>query len=322
MTGKENFLKAARLENFLCIPLRDVMNIELDRQHESFEKFLNTHQHEIYHMCFRTNCCCCTSTTLYSHSGIIINESHLNQLFDQTDRLSCHQKKGNIYCCRRAKKDITIETINTYLICALLHSICIRVFWYFCLDVQGVSIEQLLKYNTHKIFHTSESKHCCQCKPEDTNISKKSNLSKVDWNLLFNQSNSPCDWPHRKKSVQECSCCWRPRTGIQVEKLKLELQKTILDIVCKEKNEVRSVMDALFDIYWYSGAGTIHNRDFIVIWEKLASVINIANHFENKKYEKKHASILESQFDENYYQRFLFEFRGRFSTLQKLYLVC
>lgn len=322
VTGKVNFLKAALLENCLCIPLRDVMNIELLRQQVSFEKLINTHQHEIYHMVFKTPCCRCTNGTLYSHCGITITESHLNQLFDQSDRLTCHTEKGNIYCCCMAKKMIKIEEINAYLICALLDNICSRVFWYFCLDLPGVSVENLLKYNTHKIFHTWQSKPCCQCKPDDTCLSQKSNISKDDWKLLFNQSNSPCIWPGSKNSVQICSCSWRPNTDIQIEELKLELQKTILDTVCKEKKEIRTVMKALFDLYWYSGAGTIPCRDFSVIHEKLSSVINIANHFANTKYEKKHASIMEREFNEKHYQRYLLEFQERFSTLKTLNLVC
>lgn len=324
MIGKDNFLKTALLEELLCTSLRNVIQVELEKTYKSFEEFINLHQHDIYHMCYTmTKCCRCKSQSLKPHT-IIINESHLDQLFDSNDRLSCHQNDLNINCCCRAKKGISTDTIDAYLVCALLLNICNRVFWYICLDLQSVSLEHLLNRNKHEIFHNLKSPVCCKpdCNLIFMNKGKEIKLQENDWDQLFKQNTSQCVFQHSMNDSggPKCCCCSEATSCIQIGDLEFELQKIILDIVCPIKHEIKLVMDSLLELYAYSITGAIPSGEFKKIYGKLSKVIKRIDYaFSNESSFEKN---IEKKFDETLYKKSLAVFWKKFSKIENLNPVC
>lgn len=324
LNDKENFFKAALHEDLLSCILKDIIKDELDRTYLSFEEFINLHQHEIYHMCYITTCCLCTSKSPTQYRKVL-DESHLRQIFEDDFRLPCHKKDGSHFCCRRAKKKILIESIDAYLAGVLLLNICNTVFWHSCLDLQSVTLEKFLNSNKHEIFHLwRANKSCCQCSAKKVNRRQQNEISKDDWKLLFSERTPPCLHHKKIKSSDEIICCVKASRKIQIGDLSYELQKIILDSVCQIKDQIRSTMEDLVELYAYSRIGAISCRNFMDFYGKLSSVTtNLANAFRiDKTYLEKMRNISERPFDDTTYTSFLIVFRNNYSRVQHLNRVC
>lgn len=320
----ENFFKAALLEDILCCSLKDVLKEELNSTYVSFENFINLHQHEIYHMCFSTKCCLCTAKSPIQYRKIL-NESHLGQIFDEDFRFPCHKKDGTSNCCCMAKKNISITVIDTYLTCVLLLYTCNNVFWHFCLDFHGFSLEELLNRNKHNLYHIWHGNtSCCQCVTGYMNKRRFPNddLSKNDWKRLFSKRSIPC-LLHTKKASDELVCNVEASRNIQIVDLRYGLQKIILDNVCPIKEKIILVLKDVIDLYAYSKTGMISCKSFTVIYDNLLRVITditIIVPTENN-YIGRIRNISEGLFDEAKYRITLMGFQKKYISIQKLNLI-
>lgn len=319
---KENFFKAALLEDIVSCSLKDVMNVELDRSYVSFADFINLHQHEIYHMCYSNICCLCTGESRKPCRNIL-DASHLRQIFDYDCRLPCHKEDENLYCCCIAKKNVSIATIDSYLTCVLLLNTCNNVFWHFCLDLQSVTIEELLNKNKHKLYHLWHGNtSCCQCNAVHINKRRKEELSRDDWKKLFNGRAQSCVLHNIIKTDSETICCVKASRNIQIQEFRHELQKIILDNVCPVKDEIKSVMEDLIDLYEYSKNGFISRGEFNDLYGNLLHFITNITILTEKNYRAQISSISGRRFDEKTYKSVLLIFQKRYISLKNLHLVC
>lgn len=321
---KEKFYKATLLEDILYSLLTDVIKIELGRTYMSFEDFINLNQHEIYHMCHRNKCCLCMSSSQHLPPQLL-GESHLRQLFDEYDRRPFHNKDVSWFCCCKAKKNISITAIDSYVTCVLLLYFCNSVFWHSCLDFQSVSLDSLLNKNKHAIFHLlQENMKCCQCNAVYTNNEHVSKISKDHWKLLFKQKTQPCLLHKEIKDSEEMICCMKASHDIQIGDIGYELQNILLDNICPLKKEIRAAMNILVAFYGDSWNGIISRGAFNDIYGKLSSIItNISYTISNEiTHEDIFRKLSESLFNETKYKSRLLIFQKKCEIIQHLNLVC
>lgn len=127
MRKKENFYR-------ICTAIVDhgkdalVMLFEKDlkKRNESFEDFINRHQHEIHHLCYnRGPCCQCTGRAVPTGTPVsrVLYPVQLDIILDTKRKCNC-QKVRNVTCCKPAKQGLTVkESDLTLLRCLLVNCV-------------------------------------------------------------------------------------------------------------------------------------------------------------------------------------------------------
>lgn len=191
---------------------RDLMHSFLHSTNTSLEKFINDHQHEIYHFFCNGNCCQCT-TKIMSSKPKIISRKQMLSIFEnsQTNRLDNHQseRKGQL-CCLKANKSVQLKDLDFTLIRFFLVEFCYQIFWD-CHLKHDKSFSAFLEENVHKVYHLSVDKiRCCMCN-NDRDIPSMC-IHQKQFEMICKQGTSPCLHPF-------CSCQFTIQSDLTLSSL-------------------------------------------------------------------------------------------------------
>lgn len=278
---RENFLRNAILiVDHSKAALISLIELDIRNKHFSFEQFLNQSQHEIYHLCYNNGRCCrCVPGTSPPRRNRIIFPSQMEILFDKATKM-CGHRRGPDFCCSLAKKGIGTDVLDLTLARCLLVNCCTDVFWYSCLQFQGISFEDFLNHNKHLIYHLWQYNHgCCFC-PNRFQLPVNCQLVNTqEWNIMFTGSTGlpMC----RKRSYTggtNCICSISAISGISQGNLDIVLQQTILEYCCSNRKSVETLVKIRNNVYGHTKAARISDSDFTRFKNDIeSSVLDIAN---------------------------------------------
>ncbi|XP_063410461.1 uncharacterized protein LOC134693551 [Mytilus trossulus] len=205
MTSKEreNFLRNAILVvDHSKAALVSLVELDVQNKGQTFEQFVITNQHEIYHLYNSSRCCRCPTGHFPPRSPRILHQSQMELLFDRSSlKLPCHNsvRRSDDFCCSIARSGLSTDVLDLTLARCLLVNLCSDVFWFSCLQFQSITFEDFLNQNKHELYHLWQyNAPCCQCPPGYTFPTNYSKLDQNDWMKMFNAVLLPCA-NHRKR---------------------------------------------------------------------------------------------------------------------------
>ncbi|CAC5385910.1 unnamed protein product [Mytilus coruscus] len=262
---RENFLRNAILVvDHSKAALISLIELDLLNKHLTFEQFLNQYQHDIYHLCYNNGRCCrCLPGTSPPRRNRIIFPSQMEILFDKAAKIPGH-RKGPDVCCSFAKKGIGTDVLDLTLARCILVNCCTDVFWYSCLQFQGISFENFLNQNKHLIYHLWQyNQGCCHC---PNRFKLPVNCQIVDahqWNAMFiSSSGLPMCRKRSHSGVTNCICFISAISGINQGALDPILQQNLLEYCCSNRKSMEVLVKIRNNVYGHAKASLISSTDY------------------------------------------------------------
>ncbi|VDI58703.1 Hypothetical predicted protein [Mytilus galloprovincialis] len=321
MTSKEreNFLRNAILvvDNSKAA-LVSLVELHVQHKGQTFEQFVNTNQHEIYHLYNSSRCCQCPPGHYPPRSPRILHQSQMELLFDRSSlKLPCHNtvRRSDDFCCCMARSGVCTDVLDLTLARCLLVNLCNDIFWFSCLQFQSITFEDFLNHNKHELYHLwKNNAPCCQCPPGYTFPTNYSMLYQNDWTQMFNSALLPCT-NHRKRpssgNVQNiCSVAAAP--GITFNNLDPSVSRIILQHCCSLWMAVETLVQIRNQDFGHAKEGIMSDADYnasVVKIERcildIAKVCNKETQFKQKLREAKDGALDQNIFTQ--YQNNLIE---------------
>lgn len=240
----------------------DLLELHLSRSNISFEDFINQHQHQIYHLCYNTRKCCqCTSGYILPNNRIL-HYPQLEVLYDKYAKKPSHSLRNrNDFCCAKTKTGITTDLLDITLTRTLLVNFCQDVFWYSCLIIPSLTLEDFLNQNKHTIYHLREPNvPCCQC-PHGFIFPVKGQLLDLhSWKFLFNLPELPC--PLHRMVPSDLVCTLSASRGIDVRHLSDYLTKLLIEQCCPLRKTIDMLIQMRSKIQGHASEGKIADADY------------------------------------------------------------
>ncbi|VDI02087.1 Hypothetical predicted protein [Mytilus galloprovincialis] len=118
MTSKEreNFLRNAILVvDHSKAALVSLVELDVQNKGQTFEQFVNTNQHEIYHLYNSSRCCQCPPGHYPPRSPRILHQTQIELLFDRLSfKLPCHNtaRRSDDFCCSMARSGLCTDVLD------------------------------------------------------------------------------------------------------------------------------------------------------------------------------------------------------------------
>lgn len=243
---QENFLRYAILTvDHSNEALQNFIEQHLKNNKQTFEDFLNQNQHEIYHLFYDAKCCQC-GPGYRQKSKRILSVSQMGLLFEKQKRLSVHKPtRHSDFCCSYAKPGVTTAVLDVALARCLLINCCIDLFWFSCLNFQGMTFEQFLNANKHTIYHLWNTKDkCCLCQPNFIFPCNGPLIMENELKNMFSRTLTPCEIDLNSPvngSISVCGVTAKP--GITIKDIHLDLQNIILQYCCSTRKSVEKLAE-------------------------------------------------------------------------------
>ncbi|CAG2208363.1 unnamed protein product [Mytilus edulis] len=264
---RENFLRHAILVvDHSKAALVSLVELDMANKGQTFEQFVNTNQHEIYHL-YSSMCCQCSPGHYPSRSSRILHQSQIELLFDRSLKLPCHNKARRLteFCCSMAKVSLCTDVLDLTLAKCLLFNFCDDVFWFSCLQFKSNTFEDFLNNNKHELYHLWQNNApCCQCMPGYTFPTKYSVLDKNDLMKMFNAVLLPCT-NHRKRPrpgdiLSIYSVAAAP--GITLSNIDPLVSRIILQHCCTLRMAVETLIHIRNQDYGHAKEGVMSDNDY------------------------------------------------------------
>ncbi|CAC5404550.1 unnamed protein product [Mytilus coruscus] len=265
---RENFLRHAILVvDHSKSALVSLVELNVANKSQTFEQFVNTNQHEIYHLYNSSRCCQCPTAHYPLRSPHILYQSQMELLFDRSSKLPCHNtaRRSAEFCCSMAKSGLYTDVLDLTLARCLLVNLCNDIFWFSCLQFQSMTFEDFLNNNKHELYHLWQyNAPCCQCPPGYTFPTNYSVLGQNDWMQMFNAVLLPCA-DHKKRpspgSMQSiCSVAAKP--GITSIHLNPSLRRIILQHCCTLRMAVETLVQIRNQDYGHAKEGLMSVNEY------------------------------------------------------------
>lgn len=235
-----------------------------DTKHCSYEEFLNQNQHDIYHMCFKKQCCQCNPAMVHREKNLM-KECQLAELYDKASnqRLKKHKKHErnvNEYCCRNAKSHIRTDHLDISFCKLLFDSLCADVFWSCCL--KGSCLQQFLNKHKHTLYHMwkgTNNGHCCEGECRSTMKHRRYKITSEQWNMMFKATELPCS-THRDK--KDAICTMSAIADITTSDLDNKLSTGILAACCTIKQAVDDLVEMRNTLYAHAKTAKMSHDDY------------------------------------------------------------
>ncbi|CAC5404586.1 unnamed protein product [Mytilus coruscus] len=320
MTSKEreNFLRNAILVvDHSKAALVSLVELDLQNKGQTFEQFVNTNQHEIYHLYKSSKCCQCPPGHNPS-SPHILHQSQMELLFDRSSlKLPCHNtvRRSDDFCCSMARSGLCTDVLDLTLARCVLVNFCEDVFWLSCLQFQSITFEDFLNHNKHELYHLWQyNSPCCECPPGYVYPTKYSVLDQNDWMKMFNAVLLPCA-DHRKRPSpggMHSICSVAAAPGITLSNLDASVSRIILQHCCTLRMAVETLVQIRNQDYGHAKKGIMSDNDYntsVVKIERcildIAKVCNKETQFNQKLREAKYGALDQTLFTQ--YQNHLME---------------
>lgn len=281
--GRENFLRNAILiVDHAKDSVISLLDLDLRNKHLTFEQFLNQNQHEIYHLCYNSRCCQCPRGHTPPRGGSrVLYPSQLDILYDKSLKKTNHTHgRSPDFCCSLAKTGILTSILDLTLGRCLLVNFCTDVFWYSCLTVQSITLENFLIQNKHILYHLwQNTSSCCHCQPNTFISSSQQILDQRQWTTLYTANVLPCAL-HRKRpntGVQTSICAFGAKSGITVQILDPHVNKIILENCCGVRKAVELIVQRRNHVYGHANEARISDSDYLKFTNEIGNgLIEIA----------------------------------------------
>ncbi|VDI14801.1 Hypothetical predicted protein [Mytilus galloprovincialis] len=261
-TERDNFFKGSILivDNTKA-SFVDLLELHLSRNKISFEDFINQHQHQIYHLFSNKKTCCQCLPGFKLPNNRVLNYSQLELLFDKRAKKHCHSpRNSNDFCCARTTTGISTDLLDITFIRVFLTNFCHDVFWYSCLVLTSLSLEDFLNQNKHHIYHLMNKNQCCQCPTGYTFPVSYHGLGIQSWRLMFNLSQPPCS-VHRTVPG-DCVCAVAASPGIDVTHLGDQVNKLLIEQCCPLTQTINRLVTMRNKLQGHPSAGRISDADY------------------------------------------------------------
>lgn len=261
----ENFLKISILvDDHLKAILVSLIAFHLREKHLTFEQFLNRNQHKIYHMCYNLGrCCSCLEDVSQKQNDRVVFPIHMDMLFDKNNKMPGHRPNhGSNFCCSFAKSGISTDVLDVILARCLLINFCADVFWYGCLQFQGISFENFLNQNKHLLYHLWQNNtRCCQCSSSVQTSLNCQIVNEQQWTNMFTTSSNstPC---RQMSPITHCICSISAKPGISQVDLAHVLQHTLLEYCCSTFKSVETLVKIRRNVYGHIEKAQITDLDY------------------------------------------------------------
>jgi hypothetical protein len=256
-----------------------------DTKHCSYEEFLNQNQHDIYHMCFKMQCCQCNPAMVHRGKNLM-KVCQWAELYDKASdqRIQKHKKhERNEYCCRNAKFYIRTDHLDISLCKLLLDGFCADVFWYCCL--KGSCLQQFLNKHKHTLYHMwkrTNNGHCCQGECRSSGKHRRFKITREQWNIMFKATELPCS-AHRDK--KDAICTMSAIADITTSDLDNKLSAGILAACCPIKQAVDDLVDMRNTLYAHAKTAKISHDDYSRYSTRVEDHILLIARMCNKRHE-------------------------------------
>ncbi|VDI80457.1 Hypothetical predicted protein [Mytilus galloprovincialis] len=321
MTSKEreNFLRNAILVvDHSKAVLVSLVELDVQNKGQTFDQLVTKNQHEIYHLYNSSWCCQCPPGHRPPRSPRILHQSQMELLFDRSSlKLPCHNtgRRSDDFCCSMARSGLCTDVLDLTLARCLLVNFCNDVFWFSCLQLQSITLEDFLNHNKHDIYHLWKyNSPCCQCSPGYTFPSNYSMLDQNDWMKMFNALLLSCT-NHRKRPSpggMHSICSVAAAPGITLMNLDPSVRKIILQHCSTLRMDVETLVQIRNQDYGHAKEGIMSDNDYntsVVKIERcildIAKVCNKETKFKQKLREAKHGALDQTLFTQ--YQNNLME---------------
>ncbi|CAG2215559.1 PARP7S [Mytilus edulis] len=203
---------------------RQLIDHHLTKLSLSFTQLLNKYGHELYHLCYiKYRCCQCGPIDILPNQQVLTTKDY-TFLFekDSSSRIAGHISKPSRKCCNFAKSNVSPNDLDFSLLTKVLLHCCQDLFWQCCLEEKGVTLEQFLNDNKHKIYHMWKTYiPCSLCENGKVPRPKSLCLSEYNWNCLFVSTTTP-SYPSS----------FTAKSGIMVSQLDPELAYKLMSTFC------------------------------------------------------------------------------------------
>lgn len=242
--------------------LVDLLEFHLSLKNLSFEDFINQNQHAIFHLYNNRKCCQCKAGYIRNNKRVLC-EVQLSILFDRSSVKPCHHPGKIIdFCCCKGRSNITTHVLDVTLAATLLVNFCHDVFWYSCLSLQSMTLEDFLNQNKHQLFHLREvNSPCCQCSHGFIPPVNYPMIDLHEWNRMFNLHALAC--PLHRMIPSDLICTVSASPGIDVSDLNDNLTKTILEHCCSLRQTVDMLVRMRNKVYGHPSQDTLGHSDYI-----------------------------------------------------------
>ncbi|XP_071143630.1 uncharacterized protein [Mytilus edulis] len=182
------------IHKHITVIQRQLIDHHLTNLTLSFTQLLNKYGHELYHLCYtKYKCCQCGPIDILPNQQVLTTKDY-GVLFeiDSSSRIAGHISKPSRKCCNFAKSNVSPSDLDFSLLTKVLLHCCQDLFWQHCLEAKGLTLEQFLNANKHKIYHMWKTYISCpSCENGKVPGPKSLSLTEYNWNCLFVSTTTP-----------------------------------------------------------------------------------------------------------------------------------
>ncbi|XP_063417893.1 uncharacterized protein LOC134700430 [Mytilus trossulus] len=275
---RENFYRqTTRIVDHSRDAVVSLIELYVRRNHITFEVFINTNQHAIFHLCFNKKPCCqCIRRQIpFSNPNRVVNESQLNLMIDTTgSRFPSHIVNSKIkFCCCKAKPNLSMEVLDFTIARVLLINLCKELFWYDCLTLPKITLQDFLNTNIHVLFHERHvAVPCCSCSPSVTIQRSRSAITNQEWNLLFDTVSVKC-LNQFVVSNMHCLCRFNASQSLSQHNIHPDLENTILKLCCPTMKAVEVLRQIRNTVYGHATKAFLNDSEYIQYKEETETAI-------------------------------------------------
>lgn len=215
-------------------------------------------------MCYNLGRCCrCSEDVSQKQNDRVLFPIHMGILLDKSNKMPGHKiNHGPNFCCSFAKSGISTDVLDVVLAECLLVNFCADVFWYSCLQFQGISFENFLNQNKHLLYHMWQNNtRCCQCSSPLQIPLNCQVVNEQQWTDMFTASSHSTHSRHRSPSTH-CICSISAKPGIRQVDLDPVLQNTLLKYCCPTLQSVETLMTIRRNVYGHIEKAQITDLDY------------------------------------------------------------
>ncbi|XP_076083742.1 uncharacterized protein LOC143054613 [Mytilus galloprovincialis] len=213
------------IHKHITVIQRQLIDHHLTNLTLSFTQLLNKYGHELYHLCYtKYKCCQCGPIDILPNQQVLTTKDY-GVLFeiDSSSRIAGHISKPSRKCCNFAKSNVSPSDLDFSLLTKVLLHCCQDLFWQHCLEAKGLTLEQFLNANKHKIYHMWKTYISCpSCENGRVPGPKSLSLTEYNWNCLFVSTTTPL-YPSS----------FTAKRGIMVSQLDPDLAYKLMSTFCE-----------------------------------------------------------------------------------------
>lgn len=275
---RENFYRqTTRIVDHSRDAVVSLIELYVRRNLITFEVFINTNQHAIFHLCFNKKPCCqCVSRQIpFSYPNRVINESQLTLMIDANgSRFPSHIVNCKInFCCCKAKPNLSMDVLDFTIARVLLINLCKELFWYDCIALPKITLQDFLNMNRHVLFHERHvAVPCCSCSPSMTFQRTRSAITNQAWNFLFDTVSVKC-FNQIVVSNMHCICRFNASQSLSQHNIHPELENTILKLCCPTMKAVEVLRQIRNTVYGHATKAFLNDSEYIQYKEETETAI-------------------------------------------------